>query len=515
MLEFFKPILNWIVANWMLLAIGVIVLTVIFITIRVAVRGSRNTKNTFFFGMGTIGRDMLYTLESMFLIFFLTEVLDLSDKMFAIVGGLLTGLRIFDALNDPIMGLIVDNTKSKRGKYKPWILSGAIVSAVFMVLLFTNFGQPLDSLRSEDTVNVLYVVLFAVCYVAWDITYGLNDIAYWSMMPALTLDQKRREKIGSFARICANIGLFVTVVALLPVVDGLSGTLNQTSAEPVAAAQQSWLIVAAGIAVLMIGFQLYTVLGAKEHRAEFKEEEKTTFKGMFRAIVKNDQLLFTVISMALFTIGYITTTSFGTYYFKYAYKDEDMYSLFAAILGVSQIAALIVFPLISKHLTRKKFYFVATVLVLAGYALFFFSPMDMIPIGIAGVLLFVGEAFIQLLMLMFLSDTIEYGQWKTGKRNQAVTLSVQPLINKIGGAIATGIMTITLIVSGINSAKTPDDVTGEGLLTLKIAMFVIPLICIVVGYLIYRAKYKIDKKFYDQIVKELTDRGDIKGEITE
>ncbi len=515
MSDFFNSVLNWLADNWMTLAIVVVIAAVVGITIRIAVRGSRNTKNTFFFGMGTIGRDMLYTLESMFLLFFLTEVLDLSDKMFGIVGGLLTGLRIFDALNDPIMGLIVDNTKSRRGKYKPWILSGAIVSAVFMVLLFTSFGQPLDSLRSEDSVNILYVVLFGVCYIAWDVTYGLNDIAYWSMMPALTLDQKRREKIGSFARICANIGLFVTVVALLPVVGGLGGALEQAGAEPAAAGQQSWLIVAVAIAVLMIGFQLYTVFGAKEHRSEFKEEEKTTFKGMFHAIVKNDQLLFTVISMALFTIGYVTTTSFGTYYFKYAFKNEDMYSLFAAILGVSQIAALIIFPMISKRITRKKFYFIATLLVLAGYALFFFSPMNMIPIGIAGVLLFVGEAFIQLLMLMFLSDTIEYGQWKTGKRNQAVTLSVQPLINKIGGAIATGIMTVTLIISGINSAETPDDVTSEGLLMLKLAMFVIPLICIVVGYLIYRAKYKIDKKFYEQIVGELTQRGDIKGEIAE
>ena len=189
--------------------------------------------------------------------------------------------------------------------------------------------------------------------------------------------------------------------------------------------------------------------------------------------------------------------------------------MFALVLGVSQIAALIVFPLISKLMSRRLFYTVATALVLAGYGLFFFSPMNMIPIGIAGVLLFVGEAFIQLLMLMFLSDTIEYGQWKLGKRNQAVTLSVQPLINKIGGAIATGIMTVTLLISGINSAETPDDVTSEGLLILKLAMFIIPLLCIILGYIIYRAKYKIDKKFYDQIVADLATRGDIKSEIAE
>ncbi len=475
----------------------IVIASIIGFTLYFSFAGSRNAKNTFFFGMGTIGRDMFYSMESMFLVYFLTEVLDLSDAMFGIIGGILTGLRVFDALNDPIMGLIVDNTKSRRGKYKPWILIGALASAFFMVMLFTSLDVP----------SGWYIAIFAVCYLAWDITYGLNDIAYWSMLPALSLDQRQREKIGSFARICANVGLFAVVVGILPVTEALGQALGSP--------QQGWFVFAIAIAVAMVGFQLYTILGAKEHRAEFKDEEKTTLKGMFHAIVKNDQLLFTVISMALFTIGYVTTTSFGTYYFKYAFKDEGMYPLFAGILGVSQIAALIIFPLISKRITRKKFYFIATGLVLAGYALFFFSPMNMIPIGIAGVLLFVGEAFIQLLMLMFLSDTIEYGQWKTGKRNQAVTLSVQPLINKIGGAIATGIMTVTLIISGINSAKDVNDVTSEGLLTLKLAMFVIPLICIIVGYLIYRAKYKIDKPFYERIVKELAERGDIKSEIAE
>lgn len=484
---------------------AVIALIVLF-TLYFAIWGKRNAKNTFFFGMGTIGRDMFYSLESMFLMFYLTEVLNLSDTMFAVVGTVLTVLRVFDALNDPVMGLIVDNTKSRYGKYKPWIVVGALTSAIFMILLFSNFGQDPAALQG-NTVDVLYVVLFGVCYLAWDITYGLNDIAYWSMLPALTLDQKQREKIGSFARICANIGLFAVVVAILPVANSLADTVGSL--------QQSWFYIAVAVAVLMIGFQMYTVFGAKEYRGEFKEEDKTTLRDMFRALVKNDQLLFTVISMALFVIGYMTTTSFGTYYFKYAYRDENMYSMFALVLGVSQIAALIVFPLISKLMSRRLFYTIATGLVLAGYGLFFFSPMNMIPIGIAGVLLFVGEAFIQLLMLMFLSDTIEYGQWKLGKRNQAVTLSVQPLINKIGGAIATGIMTVTLLISGINRAETPDDVTTEGLLILKMAMFIVPLICIIAGYILYRYKYKIDKKFYDRIVADLAARGDIKSEIAE
>jgi sugar (glycoside-pentoside-hexuronide) transporter len=454
---------------------------------------SQNARNKYFFGLGTIGRDMFYTIISMYFIWFLTEVLNLSDQMLAWTGGALTVLRVFDALNDPIMGVIVDNTNSRWGKFKPWILVGALASAGFLILLFSDLGVSSSA----------YLAIFIIAYLGWDITYGLNDIAYWSMLPALSLEQREREKIGAFARICANIGLFVVVVGIIPVTNAMGAALGGL--------KQAWFLFAVIISFVMIGFMCFTLFGVKEYRSEFKQEEKTTIKGMAKAIFKNDQLLFTVISMALFMVGYMTTTSFGTYYFKYAYGDEGMYSIFAALLGVTQFVALLVFPLFSKRFNRKQLYFGATMLVLAGYALFFFSPMNMIPISIAGVLIFIGEGFIQLLMLMFLADTIEYGQWKSGKRNQAVTLSVQPLINKIGGAIATGIVTVTLIVSGINSAATPADVTSAGLLTMKLSMFALPLICIVLGYIVYRFKYKIDKEFYDKIVSDLVARGDIKN----
>jgi melibiose permease/lactose/raffinose/galactose permease len=134
--------------------------------------------------------------------------------------------------------------------------------------------------------------------------------------------------------------------------------------------------------------------------------------------------------------------------------------------------------------------------------------MDMIYIGVAGVLLFVGQAFIQLLMLMFLADTVEYGQWKLGRRNESITFSVQPFINKIVGALANGIVGVTLIISGINSAATPNDVTPGGLTIMKLAMLILPLIFIVAGYVIYRFKFKIDKEMFDKIVLELGERGD-------
>jgi melibiose permease/lactose/raffinose/galactose permease len=121
----------------------------------------------------------------------------------------------------------------------------------------------------------------------------------------------------------------------------------------------------------------------------------------------------------------------------------------------------------------------------------------------------VGQAFIEMLMLMFLADSIEYGQWKLGKRNESITFSVQPFINKIGGAIASGILGLTLILSGVNAAETAAEVTAQGALIVKTAMLILPLIAILLGYIVYMKKFKIDEEFYQIILAELKSRGDI------
>lgn len=449
-------------------------------------------RNKYCFGLGTIGRDMFYSMESMYLLFFLTEIKNLDDQMLAMVGGVLTALRIFDAFNDPITGVIIDNTHTRWGKFKPWMLIGALVSSVCMLLMFADL--PLT--------GGAYVAVFAVSYILWDIFYGVNDIAYWTQLPALSVDQRQRESMGSFARICANVGLYAVVVGILPVTGALTNAFGGNG-------QKAWFVLAVVVSAIMIGFQLITVFGVKETRT-FKDEENTSLRDMVKVLFGNDQLMWTTVSMALFMVGYCTTTSFGTYYFKYAYGDENMYSVFAGVLGVSQLAALVVFPKISARISRRKLYSVATALVIAGYVVFFFTPMNMIPIAVAGVLLFIGQAFIQTLMLMFLADTVEYGQWKLGKRNDSITFSIQPLINKLGAAVATGVVTLTLIVSGINSAESAADVTAQGLLTMKVAMMALPLLAIVVGYIVYLKKYRIDEEMYQDIIGHLKERGDIK-----
>jgi melibiose permease/lactose/raffinose/galactose permease len=456
-------------------------------------RNALETRNKYCYGLGTIGRDMMYAAESMFLMIYLTEVLKLSDDTLLLMTGILTALRVFDAFNDPVMGFFVDNTRTRWGKFKPGMFIGALGAGLFTVLMFTDFG----------ITGAAYAAVFAVCYLGWDVFYGLNDIAYWSMLPALTTEQKQRERIGSFARICANIGLFTVVVAIIPVTGFLGGVLGS--------GKQAWFVFILAVTLLMLVFQAVTLLGVKENRGYFREESKTAFFEMFRVIFKNDQLLWVAVSMALFMIGYTITANFGVHFCKYIYGDENMYPVLAMVLGVSQLFALAVFPALSRKIPRRRFYMIATILVGAGYLLFFFAPMNIVFIGGAAVFVWTGQAFIQILMLMFLADTIEYGQWKLGKRNESITFSLQPFINKIGGAIGNGVLGVTLVISGVNRAENAAGVSPQGAVMMKTAMLLLPLIIIVIGYLIYLGKFRIDEKRYSEILSDLKARGDIRA----
>lgn len=444
----------------------------------------QDNRNRIFFGLGTIGRDMFYAFESNTLLHFLTYVLDLPVWVFAAASMILSVMRVFDAFNDPITGLLIDNIRSPWGKFKPAILVGGVLSAIFSVLLFANVGSGWS-----------FIIIFGISYLLWDITYGVNDIGYWTLLPVLSSDQKQREKTGAFARICANIGMYIVMVAWQPVTTALGNT------------PQVWLWCAVVIAALYLLGLLFPLLGVKEKRIAAEQQESTSLKQMWNALVKNDQLMWTTLSMGLFMVGYCTTVNFAVTYMKYIFGNEGMYVVLVAVVGVSQLGTLAVYPAVAKRMNRRQLYTLGTVLVLIGYAIFFFAEISLVLIVLGAVLVFIGQAFIQTLMLMFLADTVEYGHWKLGKRNESVTFSIQPLINKIGGAISTGVVSIALVISGVKvDGGTAEMIDASGKLIIKGAMFVLPLIFIVAGYIIYLKKYKISEEFYQEILTDLEKR---------
>ncbi len=461
------------------------------------------TRNKICFGLGTVGRDALYSLVSMYLLNYLTDVVTFSDGGLAVIGVMLTLFGVFDAVIDPFVGGIVDSTKTRWGKFKPWILIGMLGTGGLTVMLFHNI------VMSE----VLHIILLAVTYLLFSVFYSLNDIAYWSLMPAISKDQRVREGVGAFARICANVGMFAMVLIYTMVPD-LFASLGLN-------ARGSYFVFTVITVLVMFVFQSVTLFGVKEDRSLLVTQEKTTLRDIFRAILKNDQLMVTAISMGLFMIGYCTTTGFGLYYFKYAYKDEGVYMVFAAVLAVAQLTALSVFPLFRKRFSRKQLYTGSMIAVTVSYLVFFLSFEWLPMIVLAGLGIFFAQAFIQLLMLLFLADAVEYGEWKLGKRNESVSFAVQPFINQFGGAISKGVISFTLIISGINTiANAVSDAEGNpdlieklinstpdsAIWIMKISMMILPLICILIGFFLYIKKFKIDEKLYSEILSDLEQR---------
>ena len=448
-----------------------------------------DTRNKWTFSVGTFGRDMVYALISMYFLVYLTEVIDLSNSALATVSILILVARIFDAFMDIVMGSIVDATRSRWGQYKPWIFAGMLASGIFTVLLFTDMG-----LREGA-----FVAVFAGVYLLWGLSWTMNDIPYWSLMPALTLDQRKREQIGSLAKIFATIGMGIVVVSIIPATGALGTKVGSSRA---------WFLFALFVVVIMIAGQCVTLFGTKEPRLVV-DQGQMTIRQIGRAVFLNDQLLWTSIAMVTFMTGYLTLSSFGVYYFKYQYGNENMYSPFGAVLLLGMITGYLIFPLVRKKLKRQVIYTLATVLISVGYVIFFFAPMNIFIIGFAGLLIFVGCAFVTILMLVFIADTIDYGHWKLGRRNTAITFALQPFINKVGAALSAQIVATTLIVTGINTAKSPADVSDQGLFIMKVVMMGLPLVLTLFGYGLYRWKYKIDEDFHAQILKDLAERGQL------
>ncbi|HBX82759.1 MAG TPA: sugar transporter, partial [Propionibacteriaceae bacterium] len=197
----------------------------------------------------------------------------------------------------------------------------------------------------------------------------------------LTLDQKQRESIGALAKVFSTLGLFSVVMAIIPVTTALGGD------------GRAWTLFAVGACLLMLLGQSATLFGVREPKLVVTQD-RTTLGEIASVVFKNDQLLWLAVSMILFMTGYVTTTTFGIYFFKYAYRDEAMYTPFAGILGVGQLLGFLVFPFFAARFKRRALYTGATLVIVLGYLTFFFSPMNLIPIGISGLMLFMGQSFV-------------------------------------------------------------------------------------------------------------------------
>lgn len=484
------------------------------------------TKNMLMFSLGTIGRDFLYFLFNSFLMTFILFTKTTDNKMLMVVGAIIVVARIFDALNDPIMGGIVENTRTKWGKYKPWQLLGAVLTGAVIISVFC---VKLDGWS--------YIGFLAFAYLMFSITFTMNDISYWGMLPSLTSDEHERNKLTSCAQLLASAGVGLASL-LIPLFT--TGSLAKWGAPT------GYKVIGIISALLMVLFQLFTILGVKEKPLPPIKPDKSdrlTLKKMFQTIAKNDQLLWCALIMLIFSIGTgVVGGGLLTMYVYFEFGYEGGYTLLIG-LGYGIISTLFTatYPWLSKKFGRNKILYSAGIATIFGFALMLIFALA-IPTGapkssewfakfilIAVAYTFIGYgAGFYMIMVINMANTVEYNEWKYGQRNESLIFSLRPFTAKLSSALTQalviGVYAVASITTYTNAISNIENEASKNLITNKVkmekiteiinkvslqdrqilvsCMCIIPIVFMIVALILYKKKCTLSETRLAEMVRE-------------
>ncbi|MCM1148531.1 MAG: glycoside-pentoside-hexuronide (GPH):cation symporter [Butyricicoccus sp.] len=449
------------------------------------------------FGIGAVGKDMVYALSASYVMYFYQDVLGLSATF---VGLILMIARIFDAVNDPFMGVLVARTKTRWGRFRPWLLSGTVLNAV---VLYALFAAP----RLEQAGLMVY---FAVVYILWGVTYTMMDIPYWSMIPAVTGTPADRENLSVVGRTCAGVGS--AIIAMFTVL--LVGVLGGES-ERAGFGRFAFIV-----SVIFVAAEVLCCIFFRENSQTGMETAGV--KEMFSALFRNDQAMVVVACIVLINSALYLTSNFIIYFFKYDFGGagwKGSYTLFSTVGGAAQILGMMVlYPLLRKKLSSTRVFSVSVISAFFAYVILLaicltgFSeslPLLLIP----GVIVFACNGMLSVLTTLFLSNSVDYGQLKTGRREESVIFSMQTFVVKAASGVAVFLTGIGLDLIGLqgNTDETgPVAVQSAGtLLGLRLMMTVLPMIVLAVVLVLFRKKFVLTDQRAEEIGREL--RGKVNG----
>lgn len=437
------------------------------------------------FGVGALGKDLCYAMISTFLMIYFTDTVGLNPFF---VGNLFLVARVWDAVNDPIMGFMVDNTRTRWGKFRPWILIGTLLNAVIMIFMF----------RNPNLEGVSLYVYYSVVYILWGMTYTVMDIPYWSMLPSLSSTQKERESMSVIPRI------FASSAWLLMGAFGIA-TRNYLGNGDEAKGYSSMAVV---ISVIFIATILVTVFFVKDRSsleaAEGKKAQRTSLKDAIHVITANDQLKVYIGVVLAYNLLVQLAGGMAMYYFKYVTGDENLFPYFTTAASVAEMGALFIFPIFSRFMNKKKVFAIASFtpaigligLLVAGAVI----PTNIPVIIICGLFYKFGSGLTLGATTVMLADVIDYGEVTLGTRNESIVASFQTLLVKTASAVAGWLIGVGLTISGYveNVPQTPQTILG-----MRVLMGVVPSIVTVLAFVIYAKGYKLDSSRMEEISNQL------------
>ena len=487
-------------------------------------------RNLIMFPLGTVGRDMIYNLVTSYLYSFVLFTRQLTAAQLSAIAAIMVAARIFDALNDPIMGNIIERTRTRWGKFKPWLVIGILTTSL---VIYAAFNTKLQGWP--------FVWFFGLIYFLYSITYTMHDISYWGMVPALSSDANTRNQFTSRATLFAGIGgmLAASFIPMLTAGDKAIGGNAVTA----------YGIVALIIAILAPAFLAFTVFGVKEQRDYSSDPlPPVSFKKIWDTLTGNDQLLWIALIFLLQELGNgIVMAGVGSTYIYVEFGYQGGFFTVFQMLGMMVTGLLMIFyPVISRHMHRKKLMHVLMAVSAVGYALMLLPGLFM-PKGVSAVAGFdlkfliitlgymlanFGQYGFYLIMMISIMNTVEYNELKHGSRDEGIISSLRPFLTKLTSALTIAIASGSYIVLGLlkytNGIAEQEQLANQGLISseqkaeaidallqgvqpaqtsgLMLVMTLLPCLLMFASYILYLRRYKLDEEVYDDICRQLEER---------
>lgn len=454
----------------------------------------------FAYGIGAVGKDMVYMLSASYISIYFLDVMGISAAAIAV---LLLAARVFDAFNDPIMGVLVAKTKTRWGKFRPWLLVGTITNAVILYLMFSI----------PPTLDGAGLVAYAsVSYILWGLTYTMMDIPYWSMIPAFTQSGKEREGLSAFARSCAGVGSALISIITVMSVAALGRRFGGTTDNEINRIGYSKFALI--IAILFVVFITITCLVIKEKSTV--DMKSASIKDMFKALIQNDQAMTVVVAIVMINTALYITQQLVYFFLKYDFSPATYqadFTLFNTVGGGCQILAMmLLFPLLRKVMDTIRIFYTCFGMAVTGYILIiiisFTGTSNVKWLLIPAALIMAAVGVLNVIITVFLANTVDYGELKNHRRDESVIFSMQTFVVKLASGIAGFLSSMVLFVFNINSDKNAEAVavSETSSLGLRLSMTLIPIVVLLVGFVVFRKKYILSDDRMDEITAELAKR---------
>lgn len=420
---------------------------------------------------------MLYSFMANFLLFFYTDIFGILP---AVAGTILLVARLWDAINDPMMGMLADKTRSRWGKFRPYLLVTPIFFVPFAV---ASFSAPSLGMGGK-------IAWAAITYIAFGMIYTASDVPFWALSSAITDDTNERNSLVAYPRLSATLAVAIATLATQPLI-----YLFSREGKPASGYQMTALVYS----VLTVACFAITFFFVKE-RVQPVQDEKSHFKDILTIFGSNKPLLLVIISGFFTGIGQTAKLSMLIYYAKYNLGNELLYTLFAGInipfilIGISTV------PYFSKRFGKKATCIGYYAIYALGSLGFFFVGWENFPLlMVFNCISSLGMASPQVIQTAMIADTIEYGELKTGKRTEGTIFSSQTFLAKLTAAVTSVMIATSLAAVGYlpNAVQGPQVLQGIHALTAFIPFFssilgIIPI-----------ALYPLSESRHRQIVEQL------------